>query len=105
VTGSVTRACDVFSEAATRREEGSDGERSDGERSDAGGEESFRGKARSYLEASLSIDPSYSAHLELARLLEKTGDPEKAAAHYREALSQTLAQLEQVTGGRRRAGL
>ena len=67
--------------------------------------EALWGKARSYLEASLSIDPSYSAHLELARLLEKTGDPEKAAVHYREALSQTLAQLEQVTGGRRRAGL
>lgn len=67
--------------------------------------EALWGKARSYLEASLSIDPSYSAHLELARLLEKTGDPEKAAVHYREALSQTLAQLEQVTGGRRRTGL
>jgi HemY protein len=62
------------------------------------------GKAQSYLEASISIDPGYSAHLELARLLEKTGNAEKAAAHYREALSQTLAQLEQATGGRRRAG-
>lgn len=63
------------------------------------------GKAQSYLEASISIDPGYSAHLELARLLEKTGNPEKAAVHYREALSQTLSQLEQATGGRRRAGL
>jgi HemY protein len=63
------------------------------------------GKAQSYLEASVSIEPGYSAHLELARLLEKTGNAEKAAAHYREALSQTLSQLEQATGGRRRAGL
>ena len=67
--------------------------------------EELWGKAQSYLEASVSIDPGYSAHLELARLLEKTGKPEAAAVHYREALAQTLAQLEQATGGRRRPGL
>lgn len=63
------------------------------------------GKAQSYLEASLSIEPTYSAHLELARLHESTGKPEAAAAQYREALSLTLSQLKQLTGGRRRPAI
>ncbi|NIO40076.1 MAG: tetratricopeptide repeat protein [Burkholderiales bacterium] len=60
------------------------------------------GKAQSYLEASLSIEPTHSAHLELARLLERMGHPEKATAQYRQALEQTLPRLKQTTGGRRR---
>jgi HemY protein len=63
------------------------------------------GKARSYLEASLSIEATHSAHLELARLLEQTGKPEAAAAHYREALELTLAQIRQLGGGRRRPAI
>lgn len=60
------------------------------------------GKARSYLDASLSIESSHSAHLELARLLEREGRTEQAAAHYRKALDVTLGQLRQHAGGRRR---
>jgi HemY protein len=60
------------------------------------------GKARSYLEASLSIESTHSAHLELARLLEREGRMEQAAKHYQKALDVTLGQLKQHAGGRRR---
>lgn len=60
------------------------------------------GKARSYLDASLSIESTHSAHLELARLLEREGRVEQAAAHYQKALDVTLGQLRQHAGGRRR---
>ncbi len=60
------------------------------------------GKAQSYLEASVSVEPTYSAHLELALLFERTGKPEQATAQYRQALEQTLPRLKQTTGGRRR---
>ena len=60
------------------------------------------GKARSYLEASLSIEPTHSAHLELGRLLEREGKPAEAAASYQKALEVTLEQLKQHAGGRRR---
>lgn len=63
------------------------------------------GKARSYLEASLSIEPTHSAYLELARLFERTGKPEAAAAQYRHALELTLDQMKQLGGGRRRPAL
>ncbi|HUF19904.1 MAG TPA: heme biosynthesis protein HemY [Burkholderiales bacterium] len=63
------------------------------------------GKARSYLDASLSIEPTHTAHIEIARLLERTGKPESAAEQYREALDLTLAQLKQLAGGRRRPAL
>ena len=43
------------------------------------------GKARSFLEAALSFEESRSAHLELARLLEKLGDAQDAQRHYRRA--------------------
>lgn len=43
------------------------------------------GKARSYLEASLSVAPGRAAHVELARLLDYLGEPEAAAPHYRAA--------------------
>lgn len=43
------------------------------------------GKAQSYLEASLSINPAPSTHLELARLMELIGRPEDANVHYRKA--------------------
>ena len=60
------------------------------------------GKARSYLDASLSIESTHSAHLELARLLEREGKAEQAAAHLQKALDVTLGQLRQHAGGRRR---
>ncbi|MDP2639699.1 MAG: heme biosynthesis HemY N-terminal domain-containing protein [Betaproteobacteria bacterium] len=41
------------------------------------------GKAQSYLEASLSEEPSRSAHVALARLFERIGKPEDANRHYR----------------------
>jgi HemY protein len=43
------------------------------------------GKARSFLEASLSFEESRSAHLELARLAERLGQPTEAQSHYRRA--------------------
>lgn len=63
------------------------------------------GKARSYLDASLSIESTHSAHLELARLLERENKVEQAAAHYQKALDVTLGQLRQHAGGRRRSVL
>jgi HemY protein len=65
--------------------------------------EELWGKAQSYLEASLSIESRHSTHLELARLLEHTGRSEDATTQYRKALEQTLPQLKQATGGRRRS--
>jgi HemY protein len=61
------------------------------------------GKAQSYLEASLAVEPTHSAHLRLARLHERLGNSEAARRHYRESLDLALAQLKSVTGGRRRA--
>ncbi len=60
------------------------------------------GKARSYFDASLSIEPTHTAHLELGRLLEREGKLAEGAAEYRKALAVTLAQLKQHAGGRRR---
>ena len=63
------------------------------------------GKAQSYLEASLSIEPTHSVHLELARLFERNAKPEAAAEQYRHALELTLAQIRQLGGGRRRPAI
>ena len=60
------------------------------------------GKAQSYLEASLSVEPTYSAHLELAQLHERLGNPDAERRHYRESLGLASAQLKQTAGGRRR---
>jgi len=43
------------------------------------------GKAKSFLEASLSFEPTRTAHLELARLAERLGQNEDAQRHYRRA--------------------
>lgn len=45
------------------------------------------GKAQSYLEASLSIEPSAETHLALAQLLEKIGRAEEAGKHYRASMA------------------
>ena len=60
------------------------------------------GKAQSYLEASISVEPTYSAHLALAQLHERLGNPDAARRHYRASLELAAAQLKQMTGGRRR---
>jgi HemY protein len=52
------------------------------------------GKAESYLEASISVEPTYNAHLELARLHEKLGNTEAAGRHYRESLELALEKLK-----------
>jgi len=48
------------------------------------------GKAQSYLEASLSVQPTRGAHLELARLLDRIGREPDAARHYRAAADAAL---------------
>jgi len=63
------------------------------------------GKAQSYLEASLSVEPTYSAHLALAQLQEGMGNPDAARRHYRESLELAGAQLKQMAGGRRRISI
>ena len=44
------------------------------------------GKAQSYLEASLSLEPGQAAHLELAHLFDQLERPEEANRHYRLAV-------------------
>jgi HemY protein len=44
------------------------------------------GKAQSYLEASLALEPSQAAHVALAQLLEKIGKQDEALKHYRDSL-------------------
>ncbi|MFN7087618.1 MAG: heme biosynthesis HemY N-terminal domain-containing protein [Burkholderiales bacterium] len=61
------------------------------------------GKAQSYLEASVAVEPGYSAHLELARLHERLGNADAARGHYRASLELAVAQLKQMSGGRRKA--
>lgn len=53
------------------------------------------GKAQSYLEASISVEPTYNEHLELARLHEKLGNSEAARRHYRESLELALLKLKE----------
>ena len=43
------------------------------------------GKAKSFLEASLSFEESRAAHLELAKLAERLGQPADAQNHFRRA--------------------
>ena len=54
------------------------------------------GKAESYLEASLSVEPTYAGHLELARLHEKLGNSDSARRHDRESLELALAELKKT---------
>ena len=50
------------------------------------------GKAQSYLEASLSEEPSRSAHVALAQLFDRIGKPEEANRHYRASVEENLRQ-------------
>lgn len=63
------------------------------------------GKAQSYLDASISVESSYSAHLALAQLQEKLENTDAARRHYRESLELAVGQLRQMSGGRRRTAL
>ena len=63
------------------------------------------GKARSYLEASLAVEPTHSACVEFGKLLERAGQSEEANRMYRQALELALAQLKNSTGGRRETAL
>jgi HemY protein len=67
--------------------------------------EELWGKARSYLEASLAIEPSHTACVQLGALLERTGQPGEANSIYRKALDLALTQLKEATGGRRKPAL
>lgn len=69
------------------------------------GQQQLWGKAQSYLEASIAVEPTYTAHFELARLQEQLGNAEVARRHYRAGLNLALAQLQAATGGRRRTPL
>lgn len=60
------------------------------------------GKARSYLEASMALEPSHVACVRLGALLERTGQPDEAARIYRRGLELTLEQLERAKAQRRR---
>jgi HemY protein len=48
------------------------------------------GKAQSYLEASISVEPSSAAHLALAQLLERMNRVDEACKQYRQSLDLTL---------------
>jgi HemY protein len=58
------------------------------------------GKAQSYLEASIAVEPTYSAHLELAQLHDRLDRADAARAHYRASLDLAVAQLKQRGGSR-----
>ena len=56
--------------------------------------EKLWGKARNYLDASLSVEPTYQAHLACARLHEQLGDAEAAQKHLRLCLDLVLARIQ-----------
>lgn len=58
------------------------------------------GKAQSYLDACISIEPSHAAHFAAARLQESLGNIDGACEHYRKSLDFALARLDQVSAGR-----
>jgi HemY protein len=50
-------------------------------------QQSLWGKAQSYLDASLALEPSQAGHVALAQLLEKIGRQGEALKHYRDSLA------------------
>ena len=60
------------------------------------------GKAQSYFEASVAVEPTYSAHLELAQLHDRLERADDARTHYRASLELAVGQIKQASGGRRR---
>lgn len=63
------------------------------------------GKAQSYLEASIAVEPSWSAHLAAGELQENLGNADAARRHFRESLELALVQLRAIGGGRRRTSV
>lgn len=59
------------------------------------------GKAQSYCEASLAIEPNCAAHIELARLFDRLERPDDANRHYRAAAQCQAAPQIQSRGGRK----
>ncbi len=47
--------------------------------------QSLWGKAQSYIEASLALEPTHDGHMTLARLMEQIGKPQEAVAHFRKS--------------------
>ena len=43
------------------------------------------GKAQSYIEASLALEPTHDGHMTLAALMEKIGKPQEAVLHFRKS--------------------
>lgn len=60
------------------------------------------GKAQSYLEASVALEPTYAAHLELAQLHERLERSDAARAHHHASLELAVEQLNRSGAGRRR---
>jgi HemY protein len=58
--------------------------------------EKLWGKARNYLDASLSVEPTHNAYLASAQLYEQLGDNDAAQKHYRKSLEQALARLHRA---------
>jgi HemY protein len=63
------------------------------------------GKARSYLEASLAVEPGHTAYVKLGELLERMGKADEASQVYRRGLDLALSQLKEASGGRRKPAL
>ncbi len=63
------------------------------------------GKSQSYLEASIAIEPTYTAHLALAQLQDKLGNADAVRRHYGESMELALGQLREMSGGRRKTSL
>ena len=57
------------------------------------------GKAQSYLEASLSVEITYQAHLELAKLYDGMEKPDLARRHYRSSLDLAINLLSRSAAG------
>jgi HemY protein len=45
--------------------------------------QSLWGKAQSYIEASLALEPTHDGHMTLAALMEAIGRPQEAVQHFR----------------------
>ena len=43
------------------------------------------GKAQSYIEASIALEPTHDGHMTLAALMEKIGKPQEAVLHFRKS--------------------
>jgi len=54
------------------------------------------GKAQSYLEASVALQPSLDAHMTLARLMEQVGKPQEAMRHIKRSAELARARAENL---------